>query len=213
VPAWSISAEFGAYLLFPVLLLLTRVRTAGAVRLLLTVPLAWLLLALLFTPFDFRLGNGIQQVGTLRCVLQFATGMVACEIFLRYSALLTRLVPWLIAFTFTALGATIHYDIPTVVLVPPAWFALVLALAASRGWFGKLTGWSPLVYLGEISYATYMCHYLVYDVFKLLFVKKEGEATLAGLIGAAVAILLLSPVLYHLVERPCQRWMARKLAA
>jgi peptidoglycan/LPS O-acetylase OafA/YrhL len=213
VPAWSISAEFAAYLLFPCLLVLMQVRNAGPVRLALNVIVLWGILLAIFRPYGFDLGSGIQQIGALRCILEFAGGIVACEIYLRAGARVARLGPLLFAFAAAALAASIHLKIPTAFLIPAGSVSFVLALAVTGGRFRKVAAAAPWVYLGEVSYATYMCHYLVFDIFKLLCVKTEGEAPLWTLVATGMVILGLSPLLYHTVERPSQKWMAKRLAA
>jgi len=211
IPAWSISAAFAAYLVFPGLLFVTQCRRAGLLRLGFTVIAAWALLIAIFQPFAFDLGDGIQQVGVPRCILQFTAGMVGCEIYLRYSGRLARFAPLLLVLAGAAVVAAVAFDVPTAFAMPPGWFALVLGLASLRGWAHKVVAWRPFVYLGDISYATYMCHYFVFEVFKLVAVKIEGEASPAALFGVCGAILAMSPILYHVIERPSQKWLVKRL--
>ena len=61
--------------------------------------------------------------------------------------------------------------------------------------------------LGEISYATYLSHFLLWFVFKLLLVA-DPHAVPPILIALYLALVLASSIaLYHLVERPAQRWV------
>ncbi|TXC69975.1 acyltransferase [Sphingomonas ginsenosidivorax] len=64
-----------------------------------------------------------------------------------------------------------------------------------------------LHYLGEISYATYLSHFVLWTMFKLAFVN-DANAVPPLLIALYLALVMASSVaLYHLVERPAQRWI------
>ena len=70
-------------------------------------------------------------------------------------------------------------------------------------------GWRVVHYLGEISFATYLSHSLLWTAFKMAFVA-SAAAVPPLLIGALlVGILLASLALYHGVERPAQAWINR----
>ena len=64
-----------------------------------------------------------------------------------------------------------------------------------------------MVYLGDISYATYMFHFLVYDLFKFLFVDDLFRAPLWSVSLSIALCLPLSMAVYHWFERPSQRWV------
>lgn len=64
-----------------------------------------------------------------------------------------------------------------------------------------------LHYLGEISYATYLGHFVLWTAFKLAFVT-DANAVPPVLIALYLSLVLASSVaLYHLIERPAQRWI------
>ena len=65
----------------------------------------------------------------------------------------------------------------------------------------------PLHYLGEISYATYLGHFMLFIVFKLALVD-DARAIPPLLVALYLAMVLGSSVaLYHLIERPAQNWV------
>ena len=66
--------------------------------------------------------------------------------------------------------AAIGGALPETLAVPPAFAALLLALARSSGRARHPLEGRALHYLGEISYATYLGHYLLWFAFKLAFV-------------------------------------------
>ena len=90
---------------------------------------------------------------------------------------------------------------------PLAFAALLLALALSCGARGNVLEVAPLHYLGEISYATYLGHFLLYLLFKMAFV--DDPHAIPPLLIALFLLMVrgLSVALYHLVERPAQRWV------
>jgi peptidoglycan/LPS O-acetylase OafA/YrhL len=60
--------------------------------------------------------------------------------------------------------------------------------------------------MGEISYSTYLVHYLLFVLFKLAFVgvPQIGWGQLAAYL---LLVLAASVVMYHGVEKPAQRWL------
>ena len=64
------------------------------------------------------------------------------------------------------------------------------------------------VFLGEISYSTYLAHFLLWSVFKLAFVRDATNVSL--LLGAIFLGLTLaaSVLLYRFVERPARQWLS-----
>ncbi len=91
--------------------------------------------------------------------------------------------------------------------VPAAFAAILLLLALTSGKRGNPLEIGVLHYLGEISYATYLGHFLLFVVFKLALVS-DANAVQPLLVALYLALVLASSVaLYHLVERPAQKWI------
>jgi peptidoglycan/LPS O-acetylase OafA/YrhL len=91
-------------------------------------------------------------------------------------------------------------------MVVPLFLAgLLLAIALTADHVGNPLAARPVHYLGEISYSTYLVHFLLYIVFKILFVDDPGNVP-PLLIGLFLLLTFLASVaLYHGVERPAQR--------
>jgi peptidoglycan/LPS O-acetylase OafA/YrhL len=201
VPAWSISTEIVAYALFPAFLLLL----APAKRRSATLVAALVLLApavqLFFRLFGYHFPDAVPQTGLFRCLVQFAMGMLLCELWQRWRGA-PQLAPGLFGLAGLCAGAFVLAGAP---VVPLAWAALILGLALAER--GNPLSWRPLVWLGQVSYATYLCHYLVLVVFKFLFVEQGRPVPPVMLLAYLAAVLALSALLYHGFERPAQRWL------
>jgi peptidoglycan/LPS O-acetylase OafA/YrhL len=197
VPAWSISTEACAYLLFPFLLRLAAPSRRASWLLAAFVLLLGLSVPAFFAATGNDFPNAVPETGLFRCLVQFAMGVLLFELYRRLNG--RRLAPLLIG-AAAALGlAYASLGLPVVAL---GWAALVLGLALGRD---GLLGNPVLVWLGRISYATYLCHYLALTIFKLLFVEGGKPVAPSLLALYLVAVLAASALLYHGFERPAQR--------
>lgn len=207
VPAWSISCELAAYLVFPWLVLAVDWRRLPTPALLVAAVAFAAAIHLVFTAIGASdLGDFIERFGVVRCLGEFALGTVTCALWLRW-----RDKPALPALAATGTGALLlaaHVAdlLPQTAALPLAFAALVLVLALTSGIRGNPLESAPVHYLGEISYATYLGHWMLWMGFKLVFVGKDGMGW--GLFALFVAMVLASSaLLYHWIERPAQKWI------
>jgi peptidoglycan/LPS O-acetylase OafA/YrhL len=210
VPAWSISCELAAYLLFPILVLAFDWRRLSSVAL---VALALAIAGGLHLSFaaagETSLGADIPRFGLGRAVAEFTIGTILCALWLRW-----REAPgWPVTLSLAAAAAltiaALAGLLPETLAVPALFGALLLAVALTADRRSNPLGWRPVHYLGEISYATYLVHFLLYVAFKLLFVA-DASAVPLPLLGLFLLMTLLASVaLYHGVERPAQRLLNR----
>ena len=206
VPAWSISAEAAAYLLFPVLLpLLAPARRPGW-ALAGGIALLGLSVQPLFALLGHSFPDAVAETGLLRCLIQFAMGMLLFELFRRLEGRVAPALPIAAAALLAVASALAGAPV-----VPLIWAALILGLACSSG--GPLAA-GPLVWLGRISYATYLSHYLLLTLFRYAFVEEGRPVSLALVALYLGGVLLVSAALYHGFERPAQRlltgWWKRR---
>jgi peptidoglycan/LPS O-acetylase OafA/YrhL len=204
--SWSISAEWFAYLAFPVFAFVAWklrhrpiVAVAGALALLAALYLGFHKLA------GFPLTEATIKWGALRIVPCFAYG---CALYLVF-----RRAPLAIPGAIAAVAA--------VLMIAAAWLqlwdgfivaiagALILALAslpnARAGWLAS----KPAVYLGEISYSVYM----VVVPWQLLAVNLAAKLTNAPdkhlqlfvWLAIVLALPLVAAASYHIVEFPARR--------
>jgi peptidoglycan/LPS O-acetylase OafA/YrhL len=207
-PAWSISCEWAAYLLFPLLVLAIDWRRVPTSAVIVAIAALLTLLHAVFTlQGAAQLGEQIPRLGLIRCVLEFACGTAICALWLRWRQ--NWRAPALIsaACTLAALGGWATGLLPETLAVPAGFAAALLILALTAGTPGNPLEGRALHYLGEISYATYLGHFLLWFAFKLAFVD-DAQAVGWPLVALYLALVLASSVaLYHGIERPAQRWI------
>lgn len=206
-PAWSISTEFAAYLVFPlvaVALPLHRLGPGALVTLAIALVLA---LHLKFLAAGYQgLGEFIPRMGLWRCLMGFALGNVLCLLWLQWRQHpQTAPAAALACAALTLAGPGL--DMPETLIVPVVFFTGLLALASAHGWPVRVLSNRALLHLGQISYSTYLGHFLLWAWWKIAFVDQSlqlGWGSLAGFLGL---VLLASILLYHGVEKPAQRWL------
>lgn len=208
-PSWSISAEWFAYLIFPLAALLVL-----ALR-----RLAWLAVALslglFFVMFWSVESNGlplseVTRLGIIRIVPAFLFGAALYQ--LGRTVVLPRIAALLgasLAVLWIVVGSSLHWSDAA---IWPAFGLLIFSLAEAsktnpRGVLGSVA----LVYLGEVSYSVYMAHLPVdiayFHALDRIAPNLSGAAAWAAWVGVFVATLIASVALYHLVERPARNWM------
>lgn len=205
-PSWSISAEWFAYLAFPLFAVAAWplrkrpwVATAGAAVFLMGLYAAFEHLA------GFPLTEATFRWGALRIVPCFAYG---CALYLVYGrAPLPRagLLALSAAVVMVGSASVLAWDAVTVLAAG----LLILALASiphdRAGWLGS----RPAVYLGEISYSVYM----VCAPWQILAVNLAARATGADekrlhvlvWLGIILGLIAAAAATYHLIERPARQ--------
>lgn len=216
-PAWSISLEFVAYLLFPLLFpWLWRARPrgkaiAGLLACFALAGLAW------HTGDDLNQWNGLPAIW--RCLPEFLLGVLVYSIYsqgLFARLLASDLVLGLVLAALCALVLEAASDLGAVLLFP----LLILTAVRNEGRLRHLLNAAPLRWLGDVSYSLYLVHWFV------LFLLVDSVQRLAGLrirevppTLSLLAVLLLialsvalAGVTYRFVEVRGRQWLRRRLA-
>ena len=81
---------------------------------------------------------------------------------------------------------------------------LIYVFARSRGVLARFVSWRPMVFLGEVSFAFYMIHYLVIMFVKQNFWSDTSLSPVALIACTFFVTLALSVLLYKLVEMPAK---------
>ncbi|WP_156689659.1 acyltransferase family protein [Mycobacterium sp. Marseille-P9652] len=221
-PAWSISAEWLAYLLFGgVVLVVFRMRLATRAR-----SLMWLAFAASLPPVVLLLASGefyTPWSWLPRIVTQFVAGALACAAVrrLRLTDRARRAAGYLSLLLLAAMVGILYLldahpingvqdssGVVDVLFVP-----LVMALAVGMGSLPRVLSTRVMVLGGQISFCLYMVHELVHtawgwaaEQFELNPQDSPWKWNVVGLLAISV---FLSILLYHLVEEPGRRWMRR----
>jgi len=221
-PAWSISAEWLAYLLFGLLVVVifrivhvTRARTLMLLAFAASLPPVLLLLVSgqFYTPWSWL----------PRIVTQFIAGALACAAIrrLRLTDRARRGAGYLsVLFIVAIVGILYLFDAHPLTgvqdsggLVDVLFVPLVITLAIGVGSLPRLLSTRLMVFGGEISFCLYMVHELVHtawgwaaEQFELTLQDFPWKWNVVGLLAIAVGVAIL---LYHFVEEPARRWMRR----
>jgi peptidoglycan/LPS O-acetylase OafA/YrhL len=223
-PAWSISAEWLAYLLFGMLVLVilrmshaTRARSLMFLAFAASLPPVLMLLASghFYTPWSWL----------PRIVTQFTAGALACAAVRRLRLtdrarriagyvsllLLVGMVGVLYWFNAHPIAGIVENDSGGV--VDMLFVPLVITLAIGVGSLPRLLSTRVMVYGGQISFCLYMVHELVHtswgwsvEQFEIMTQQNPWKWNAIVLLVFAVG---LSSLMYHLVEEPARRWMRR----
>ncbi len=208
-PAWSISAEVGAYLLFPFAALAVPWERLPALALVALGGLLVLGLDLLFAlAGEPSLGGQIARLGLLRCLFEFVIGMVLANLWHAWRARRGASLACAVI-GVAALAGGLELGAPPTLLVPAVFAALLLALALNRGPVARLLASAPLRWLGDVSYATYLVHFPLFIVAKLFLVGEDLLLSAGGFAAYLAVLLALSAALYRWLEKPAQRALNR----
>jgi peptidoglycan/LPS O-acetylase OafA/YrhL len=208
-PAWSISCELAAYIALPALVLAADWRRFGTPALCgLLLLLALALSALMTAGGATNLGDQIPRFGLPRALVEFTMGTVICTLWRRFRDAPQRAIVMALAASAAAAAAW-SAGVPETLVVPLLFAGLLTAVALTANSPRNPLGWRPLHYLGEISYATYLCHFLLFIAFKLVFVDDSAHLSLPSIALFLLLVLAASIALHHLVESPAQRGLNR----
>ncbi len=222
--SWSLSVELAFYVLFPFLLLCGNRALVGIAAIAATAGLAWATLrwnagTSLSNPEVS--GRAIVLTHPLTALPIFISGMLTARLhrwidridMSRTAAAVLELgaIGLFVGYMFfnreaasvaaqlldanPAVARWLHIGLGIVAFVPR-----ILVFAFDAGPISALLSTRPLVYLGEISFAFYLCHPIVLNGLQRVFLLGPVE----GLISALALTLLLSAALYRLIERPGQ---------
>ena len=207
-PAWSVSTEFLAYLLFPGLAMLGLRGRWGAVVLALSIPA---LLAVCITlvpvpvgpirrgPLDIYFNDSILPA--LRCLAGFSLGLLTWRAGRIGWVRQVARHPWsgpaaLALATLLALGGA--HDLIVYALLPP----IVLGMHLGTGPVQAVLAANPVHGIGVLSYAIYLVHYAL--LYQVAF-QAGPLPIMAGLYFSAM--FALAGVAFIIVERPTRSFI------
>ena len=206
-PSWSISAEWFAYVFFPVF---ASAAWALRARPILAVLGALGLVVVLYPTFEvlagFPLTRATTAWGALRIVPCFTLGCAVNLLWRRRPVARAALATAATGLTTSVIIVAAALHAPDLLLVM-LFGALIFGLASMASADSRLLTAAPLVYLGEVSFAVYM----VCIPWQLAFSKVAtrlfgaGEHLPLGLwLVQFAGVLAAAAVVHHMVERPAR---------
>ncbi|MGF6573849.1 peptidoglycan/LPS O-acetylase OafA/YrhL [Paraburkholderia sp. GAS333] len=220
-PAWSLSTELGAYVLFPVLVALTiQSRTA----------LAWvvamlsgaLLLAAAIGNSDCTVCTGYLDIfhgytpyPLMRCVAGFTFGLIGYR--LMHTPLLRAIASANLFAVLSVLGTLAAYlaGLPDLIIYALL-FATMMACFGNSKAANAMFGNRAVFFLGQISFSIYLVHILLAPVMKRAMVLSDAHlGGLSVVVSASFAFALViacSAASYYLVEMPGRRLALRLMS-
>ncbi|MGH6957642.1 MAG: acyltransferase family protein [Caulobacteraceae bacterium] len=213
-PSWSISAEWFAYLAFP-LFAWTAWRLKG--RPMLGLGLALAFVCAMELGFErwagFPLTEATIAWGALRIVPCFALG---CATYLVWRARPLSSAPVALAVCAAAVLAIVaaaEAGWPDWIAID-LFAALIFGLASLPVSGSRALSWGVWVYLGEVSFAIYMVCIPWKLAFENLaaraFALGDGPLPLGLWLADALGVIPAAMVLHHLIERPAREAMRRR---
>lgn len=206
-PSWSISAEWFAYLLFPlmapVLLFVRHWSTAIVLAI-----AALVIMTLICVATKWNLNSFVGAPALLRVTCEFVCGAGICRF-------VTLISPsdksrWIgdvvatVAFgIFVGAASSGASDFGLVALLA----LTILGVSVANSFVAQILGSRIAVWLGEVSYSIYMIHFPILLVLRRVYEKMGYAAWSVPLQGlafvAAIAIVIAAAaVLYHAIEKP-----------
>jgi peptidoglycan/LPS O-acetylase OafA/YrhL len=219
-PAWSISTEWAAYMLFPLLVALTLtnraviaaacgIAAAAALTMLAVLPADITHVVRVRGPLDMSIGTNYGPA--VRCIVEFTFGLLCWRV--SQTAWGKRLqgngAGFFAALAILFLLAIKGSDIFIVLLMP----LLVLSLSADTGVPARVMGWRVIHWLGEISYSVYLVHvltfWLAWRLRHLWGMLPFGHVEALVLLSQALITLIIATLTYQFIEKPGRRLLRR----
>ena len=217
LPAWSLSTELAAYMLFPVLVALT-IRSRTAVAWGVTVSSVALLLAASAGCHDsgttcigfLAVVQGDTPYPLMRCIAGFTFGLIGYRLVnqprIRAMVSTDLFAVLSVAGTVAAYCAGYH-DLVIYVLL----FSTVIACSGNSRAANFMFGNRVVFFLGKISFSVYLIHMLLFPAVRRIQAFSDAHfGSLSGVFSASVmflAVLVLATATYHLIEVPGKRFM------
>jgi peptidoglycan/LPS O-acetylase OafA/YrhL len=213
VPSWSISSEWFVYLFFPLMAFSLRKLRGGIAAHLLSIVAAAVVLYVIYAMSGLHsIGADIPHMALVRTMFEFLMGVFVGSLYVNHRDFLERYATVALAAFVASCVLYALTSTPDYALIPITFALLIAYLSVTTSWITAALSTPVLVYLGEISYSTYMVHYLVYDLLKAAFISNTHQINQVYLWLSFVVVFILSVALHHVVDMPSQKYFRRRLS-
>lgn len=221
--SWSVSTEFAAYFLFPLLLTIVTARSRAPLTLAVILAAA----SVLAVAYHPAVGSQAERNGLLdvtfgapvwpllRCIAEFTLGLASYRVAMDGSlsrsshapdTILRKHLDGAIGVALICIAAIPASDILFAALLPP----LMIALSNQRGRLAAILSSRPVHTLGLLSYAIYLWHgtllFIMWHVEALLQARIGFDAArLVGAVACWAVIFPISALSYRFIETPGRR--------
>lgn len=202
VPSWAVSVEIAAYLLFPLIaFLIIKLKGQFTLSLLLS---QCLIIYLIFSLLHKKsIGEAITKLGLIRGILEFIIGICICILFKKYktSDKIKLLSFLLLIIGLSGIIGIIYFNLSDIIFTPISIATLLFSMLIHSKRMSILIGNKLFVLIGKMSYSTYIIHYFLRDLFKLLFLKSENTPVL-WIISYCSFLMIASYIVFQFIETP-----------
>ena len=227
MPAWSLSAEWWAYMLFPVLFLAVhRTKMKNGLILMVLAIMGWLLIEYVLAghePFLNRPPNPNHtsldvnwHFGTFRGIIGFVAGMATWQIYRHFP--LQKIMGSSVTLLLTCIACIIvmHFQLSDTLIVL-TFPIIILSLAYGSQTIDRIFRFSPLKKLGDWSFSIYMWHQVLINLTTAYLFLEHGERLMrpfremnimflyALLVVYLIMVCLVGWMSYRFLERPTRR--------
>ncbi|MEH2213789.1 acyltransferase family protein [Nostoc sp.] len=225
-PAWSISVEFFIYCIFPILLVVLLKNKFKTDLIIYSSTLFCILLLITFTRGNLDTIIGIPSIA--RCGLECILGIITYKIYHRGNYKKYFNLSFLAIIAITWIILIMHYywhhfrNIHDW-LILPAFSLLILSVSINKkSLISKFLNSQLMLYIGTISYSTYMVHWVVQELLKSFWLYKfhdvfgkefTGYQSLTSLGVFLMIVLLAASLTYKFVEIPARNYLKSTILA
>jgi peptidoglycan/LPS O-acetylase OafA/YrhL len=223
VPSWSLSAEWSAYMLFPVLVLFLSRKSRFRILVLLTFIVIGYLAVVFWLPtrdIDRLAGGSLHNLdvtfdyGFLRGVSGFASGMLVYGLYCQSRVRRFFSRDWL-GLVFATIILLVMYENWNDLLLLPAFWGLTLCFASNCGYVHQICSKKAPQFVGKVSYSIYLLQRIVLIYFSALIPSSDQGIIpfyqkILFLSGYLVLLVGIAAITYYGIENPCRYYINRK---
>lgn len=204
LPAWSLSAEWLAYIAFPAMIMISAKannpsRIIGA-----SLSLFGVLIAACWFAGDISLDH-IRSLGLARCLIEFPIGIMMYRLW-KQEDIRADQADKILLFGLLLLGVAMTRPVFDLIAVPA--FAMIVLASASKSPLAEAAmGNRVAVLLGEISFSAYILHWIMIELAAYLVVTKGVAGVDAAWVFAVgfAAVWPIAWLSWRYIELPSQR--------